>query len=111
MQHRYRSHVVTVTSVVFGLLVAAPAGAASLQKVNDWGATGVPSYVQMYIYVPDKLAAKPPIMVSSHSCGSSATGQMGNIPKIKAAADANGFILILPDNPGRNCWDVGRRAP
>jgi poly(hydroxyalkanoate) depolymerase family esterase len=33
---------------------------------------------------------------------------MGNIPKIKAAADANGFILILPDtNPMQNCWDVG----
>ena len=25
----------------------------------------------------------------------------------KAAADAQGFILILPDNPGQNCWDVG----
>jgi poly(hydroxyalkanoate) depolymerase family esterase len=32
---------------------------------------------------------------------------MGNIPKFKAAADTNGFILILPDNPGQNCWDVG----
>ena len=46
-------------------------------------------------------------MVSSHSCGSTATGQIDNIPKIKAAADANGFILILPDNPKQNCWDVG----
>ncbi len=107
MQHRYRSHVVALSSAFLGLLVAAPAGAASLQKVSSWGATGVPSYVEMYIYVPDKLAAKPPIMVSAHSCGSTATGQMGNIPKIKAAADANGFILILPDNPGQNCWDVG----
>jgi poly(hydroxyalkanoate) depolymerase family esterase len=64
----------------------------------------------MYIYVPDKLATKPPIMVSSHSCGSTATGQMGNIPLSKAAADKNGFILILPDNPGQNCWDVGTKA-
>jgi acetylxylan esterase len=106
MQHRNRNHIFALTSL-FGLFVAAPAGAASLQKVSDWGASGVPSYVQMYIYVPDKLAAKPPILVSAHSCGSTATGQMGNIPKIKAAADANGFILILPDNPGQNCWDVG----
>jgi len=95
--------------MILGLLVAAPAGAASLQQVNDWGASGVPSYVEMYIYVPDKLATKPPILVSAHSCGSNATGQMGNIPKIKAAADANGFILILPDNPGQNCWDVGAK--
>ena len=69
----------------------------------------MPSYVKMYIYVPDKLATKPPILVSAHSCGSNATGQMGNIPKIKAAADSNGFILILPDNPGQNCWDVGAK--
>src|SRR6185369_3959849 len=55
-------------------------------------------------------AAKPPIMVSAHSCGSTATGQIGNIPKSKAAADKNGFILILPDNPGQNCWDVGAKA-
>ena len=25
----------------------------------------------------------------------------------KAQADAQGFILILPDNPGQNCWAVG----
>src|SRR6478752_9170862 len=109
MQHRYRNRVLTLTSVVLGLLVAAPAGAASLTQVNDWGASGVPSYVKMYIYVPDRLATKPPIVVSAHSCGSTATGQMGNIPKFKAAADANGFILILPDNPGQNCWDVGAK--
>jgi acetylxylan esterase len=101
-----------IASVSVGMLAAAPARAASLTMVprSTWGATGVPSYVQMYIYVPDKLATKPPIMVSSHSCGSTATGQIGNIPKSKAAADANGFIMILPDNPGQNCWDVGAAA-
>jgi acetylxylan esterase len=77
---------------------------------STWGASGVPSYMQMYVYVPDKLASKPPIYVSSHSCGSTATGQMGNIPLSKAAADSNGFIMILPDNPGQNCWDVGTTA-
>ncbi|HKO49056.1 MAG TPA: PHB depolymerase family esterase [Polyangiaceae bacterium] len=109
MQHRYRSPVVALSSLFLGLFVAAPAGAASLQQVSNWGASGVPSYVQMHIYVPDTVAAKPPIVVSAHSCGSTASGQMGNIPKIKAAADKNGFILILPDNPGQNCWDVGAK--
>jgi poly(hydroxyalkanoate) depolymerase family esterase len=98
----------------FGLTLLAPqpARAASLTMVprGTWGATGVPSYMQMYIYVPDKLATKPPIYVSSHSCGSSATSQLGNIPLSKAAADSNGFIMILPDNPGQNCWDVGTTA-
>lgn len=87
--------------------------AASLTEVPraTWAAgVNLPSYAKMYVYVPDKLAAKPPLVVSNHSCGSSATGQMGNTPKIKALADKNGFVMILPDNPGRNCWDVGSKA-
>jgi poly(hydroxyalkanoate) depolymerase family esterase len=96
----------------FVLLAVAPARAASLTMVPraTWGATGVPSYMQMYIYVPDNKAAKPPIYISCHSCGSTATGQISNIPMAKAAADSQGFILILPDNPGQNCWDVGTTA-
>src|SRR5579871_4506925 len=89
--------------LALGLLAPTAAHAAALTMVPraTWGASGVPSYMQMYIYVPDKLATKPPIYVSSHSCGSTATGQLGNIPLSKAAADSNGFIMILPDNPGQ----------
>jgi acetylxylan esterase len=109
--NRYRSQVLARASLLLGLLVTVPARAAALTQVtpaSTWsGGASLPSYVEMYIYVPDKLATKPPIVVSAHSCGSTATGQMGNIPKFKAAADTNGFILILPDNPGQNCWDVG----
>jgi poly(hydroxyalkanoate) depolymerase family esterase len=108
--NRFRAQVLVLAWLPLGLLVPARGWAASLVQVNksDWtGGVSVPSYVQMYIYVPDNLAAKPPIMVSSHSCGSNAMGQMGNIPKSQEASDANGFIMILPDNPGQNCWDVG----
>jgi poly(hydroxyalkanoate) depolymerase family esterase len=108
----HRAHVLALASFSLGLFVSARGSAASLVEVNrsDWaGSVKLPSYIQMYIYVPDKLAMKPPIMVSSHSCGSTATGQMGNIPLSKAAADKNGFIMILPDNPGQNCWDVGTK--
>jgi poly(hydroxyalkanoate) depolymerase family esterase len=92
------------------LLAPAKSYAASLVQVTKsaWtGGVSLPSYMEMYIYVPDNVATKPPLYLSFHSCGSTATGQMSNIPKAKAAADAQGFILILPDNPGRNCWDVG----
>jgi poly(hydroxyalkanoate) depolymerase family esterase len=108
--NRTGSSVLTLASFAAGLLLPSQSFAASLVQVNksDWtGGVSVPSYVQMYIYVPDNLAAKPPIMVSSHSCGSTASGQIDNIPKSKAASDKNGFILILPDNPNQNCWDVG----
>jgi poly(hydroxyalkanoate) depolymerase family esterase len=29
---------------------------------------------------------------------------------MKAAADAQGIVLVLPDNPNQNCWDVGTTA-
>jgi len=100
-----------LASLCLGLLVPAPASAASLVQVtrSDWvGSANVPSYMQMYVYVPDKApAGKAPVIFSAHSCGSTATGQMSNITHMKAAADAQGIVLVLPDNPGQNCWDVG----
>jgi acetylxylan esterase len=108
--NRRQSLVFLVAAVSLGLLGATPARAQSLTEVAraTWaGSVSLPSYVKMYIYVPTKLADKPPIVVSAHACGSTAEGQWGNIPKTKAAATANGFILILPDNPNQNCWDVG----
>jgi poly(hydroxyalkanoate) depolymerase family esterase len=113
-RHRNRAFAAASICLGLGLFAALPARAASLVQVDraTWTAgVSLPSYMQMYIYVPDRLATKPPILVSSHSCGSMASGQWDNITKIKAAADANGFILILPDsNPMRNCWDVGSTA-
>ena len=113
-RHRNRAFAAASIRLGLGLFAALPARAASLVQVDraTWTAgVSLPSYMQMYIYVPDRLATKPPILVSSHSCGSMASGQWDNITKIKAAADANGFILILPDsNPMRNCWDVGSTA-
>lgn len=107
---RSRNGIVVAATLALGLLAVAPAQAASLTEVtrSTWaGSVSLPSYVNMYIYVPDKVASNPPIVVSGHSCGSTASGQMGNIPHTLAAADKYGFIIILPDNPGQNCWDVG----
>ena len=109
---RHQHRVLAVVSLAAGLWVAAPARAASLTQVSraTWGATGVPSYVNMYIYVPDKLATKPPIVVAYHSCGTAVSGYISSISGIQAAADRNGFILILPEATNRNCWDVGSTA-
>ncbi|MCX7726735.1 MAG: PHB depolymerase family esterase [Chitinispirillaceae bacterium] len=100
-------------SIIFCVfLIISQLLSASLTEVprNNWaGSVSLPSYVKMYIYVPDKVATNPPIVVSIHACQSSVTGQLDNNKKIKAAADKNGFIIIFPDNPGRNCWDVGSK--
>jgi acetylxylan esterase len=105
-----------LTASAFGLFAVAPAQAASLQQVSSWGASGVPSYIAMFIYVPDKLATNPPILVVSHYCSGDAAGVFSEAKSggIVAASDQYGFIMIYPQNhlPGttRNCWDVGSTA-
>ena len=98
-------------AVCLGLLMALPTKAASLQLVtNDWGTNGVPTNVVMYIYVPDKLAANPPILVLLHYWGGGASGVFAEAQAggIVAAADEYGFIMVVPQNP--DCWDVNSTA-
>src|SRR4029078_1755000 len=47
--------------------------------------------------------------ISCHSCGSTAINQINNLPMTKPQADAQGFILMFPDNQPNNCWDVGTK--
>ena len=89
-----------------GTLVVAPAQAASLEQVTSGWASGVPSYVSMYIYVPNQLAPSPPIVVASHFCSGSASAMFGNVSSIVQVADQRGFIMIFPQT-SNNCWDVG----
>jgi len=106
----------TLLSSVPPLCVTMPAAAASLQPVDNWGASGVPATVSMYIYVPDSLASSPPILVLAHYCGGTAAAVFGQAQGggIVAAADQYGFIMVVPqaanaDGSGR-CWDVGSTA-
>jgi acetylxylan esterase len=102
-------------SAALPLLATVQARAASLQQVSNWGAAGVPTYVAMYIYVPDKLAANPPVLVVSHYCTGDAAGMFSQAKTsgLVAASDQYGFIMVFPQNhlPGttRNCWDVGSK--
>jgi acetylxylan esterase len=103
------NRVLVIVPLSLGLLFAVPARAASLQKVNqsEWGVSGLPSYVNMYIYVPDKPATKPPILVASHHCQGTASGFFSEVKSLVSLADKNGFIMIFPEATGHNCWDVG----
>ena len=70
----------------------------------------------MYIYVPDKPATNPPILVVAHYCGGSASGVFGQAQGggIVAAADKYGFIMVFPQTTNNassaKCWDVGSKA-
>lgn len=44
------------------LAMSSLAFAASLTQVSNWGNTD--NGVSMYIYVPDRVAAKPPVIVA-----------------------------------------------
>ncbi|KAL7627869.1 hypothetical protein AAE478_002064 [Parahypoxylon ruwenzoriense] len=80
--------------------------AASLEKVtSDFGPN--PRNVGFYIYVPDKLAAKPPILVNPHWCHGDARACYSG-SQYATLASKYGFIVIYPDSPNTadKCWDV-----
>lgn len=109
-QDAMNHHRIYIVAAPFSLLLTANAHAASLQKVNqsDWGVSGLPSYVNMYIYVPDKLAEKPPILVAAHHCQGTGSGTYDETKSnLVPLADKLGFIMIFPEATGHNCWDVG----
>jgi len=91
--------------------MATSARAASLQEVeqNVWwqDVAGLPSYVNMYLYVPDQLADSPPIVVAPHHCQGNGPGTFSEMSSLVTLADQNGFIMIFPEATGQNCWDAG----
>ncbi|MES1175575.1 MAG: PHB depolymerase family esterase [Myxococcales bacterium] len=88
------------------LLAARTGKAASLQPVSNWGNSGLPSDVTMYVYVPDKVVATPPILTLIHYCGGTASAVFGQAQGggLVKAADQYGFIMVVPSS-GR-CWDI-----
>ncbi|WP_437810126.1 extracellular catalytic domain type 1 short-chain-length polyhydroxyalkanoate depolymerase [Sorangium sp. So ce1078] len=106
---QFQSHVLRLASLSLALLAALPARGASLQKVNqsEWGVDGLPSYVNLYIYVPDTLATKPPIVVAPHHCQGTGPGTFSEMSSLVSIANTSGFIMIFPEATGQNCWDAG----
>jgi acetylxylan esterase len=90
-----------LTAVTFS---AAPAKAASLVQVTNFGSN--PSNNKMYIYVPNNVRANPPILVALHQCTGTGPGFFGSTA-FASLADQDGFIVIYPDaNRSGQCWDV-----
>jgi len=88
------------------IFVALPVSAASLQLVPNWGASGVPTNLSMYVYVPDNVATNPPILVLLHYWGGTASSVFGQAAGggLVAAADQYGFIMVVPQRAS-DCWD------
>ncbi|GME43234.1 Esterase PHB depolymerase [Neofusicoccum parvum] len=81
---------------------------ASLQQVTNYGSN--PANVPMYIYVPDKLATSPGIIVAVHYCSGTAQAYYTGSP-YATLAEQYGFIVIYPSSPhSGTCWDVSSKA-
>jgi acetylxylan esterase len=88
------------------LLGARPALAASLTQVTNFGNN--PSGLNMYIYVPDNVAARPALLVAIHYCTGTASALFsGYFHDYVTAADQNGYIIVFPEaTRSGQCFDV-----
>jgi acetylxylan esterase len=86
--------------------VAAPASAATLVEVTDFGAN--PSNLRMHLYVPDTVAPRPAVVVAVHYCtGSGPAFYNGSGREFATLADRYGYIVIYPSaTRSGNCFDV-----
>jgi acetylxylan esterase len=92
------------------LLGVSTAGAASLQQVTSFGSN--PTNAKMYLYVPDRVAASPAVLVAVHYCTGSANAFFTGTG-YRGLADQYGFIVIYPEAPDGNtdkCWNVNSDA-
>jgi poly(hydroxyalkanoate) depolymerase family esterase len=108
---RFQHQVLAIATLALGLLLAAPLHAGTYSKVDQstwWaGVSGLPTYVNMYSYVPSTVASKPPIVVYCHHCQGDAASSHGSMAGLEKLADTNGFLIIYPEATGENCWDAG----
>ncbi|MFC7388404.1 extracellular catalytic domain type 1 short-chain-length polyhydroxyalkanoate depolymerase, partial [Sphaerisporangium rhizosphaerae] len=92
------------------LMAMWPASAASLTRVTGFGNN--PTNLNMYIYVPNNVAARPALLVLVHYCSGSASGIFnGNGHDFVTAADRYGYIIVLPEaTRSGSCFDVSTPA-
>ncbi|MFF3856046.1 PHB depolymerase family esterase [Micromonospora sp. NPDC002575] len=91
----------TTTAVISA---ATPASAATLTQVTNFGTN--PTNLQMHLYVPDRVAARPALLLALHYCtGSGPALHTGY--QLSSLADRYGYIVIYPSvTRSSKCWDV-----
>jgi acetylxylan esterase len=87
-------------------LTATPASAAALTQVTGFGNN--PSNLNMYVYVPAKVAPRPALLVAVHYCSGSASAFFnGGARDYVTAADQYGYVIVFPEaTRSGSCFDV-----
>ncbi|WP_433414093.1 extracellular catalytic domain type 1 short-chain-length polyhydroxyalkanoate depolymerase [Microtetraspora malaysiensis] len=96
--------IATALLMLAGLVMAVPASSASLTEVTGFGTN--PTNLRMHLYVPDRLPARPAVLVAIHYCtGSGPAFYSGT--QFASLADQYGFIVIYPSaTRSGSCFDV-----
>jgi poly(hydroxyalkanoate) depolymerase family esterase len=94
----------TLLQSIVAATAVTSASAAQLEQIQSFGQN--PTKIQMHLYVPDKVAANPVVIVGLHPCGGSGPSWFRGT-KLPSYADQHGWVLIFPGTPNMsNCWDV-----
>ena len=93
---------------LLGVLPTLASAASLTQITSSFGAN--PRNVTFNIYVPDVLAANPPILVNPHWCHGTAQAAFAG-SQWATLASKYGFIVIYPGSPNTadQCWDVSSK--
>jgi poly(hydroxyalkanoate) depolymerase family esterase len=88
----------------------APTPTGALTRVTGFGTN--PTNLNMYVYVPKKVATKPALLVLVHYCSGSASGVFnGGGHDYVTAAERYGYVIVLPEaTRSGNCFDVSSPA-
>ena len=81
------------------LLLAGPAAAGTFAEVTGFGSN--PGALKMFTYLPDTLRNPAPLVVVMHGCNQNAADYLAQ-SGWREAADADGFVLILPEQRSVN---------
>ncbi|MFC8907266.1 alpha/beta hydrolase family esterase, partial [Micromonospora sp. NPDC057140] len=91
----------TTTAVI---TAATPASAATLTQVTNFGTN--PTNLQMHLYVPDRVAARPALLLALHYCTGSGPAIHTGF-QLSSLADRYGYIVVYPSvTRSSKCWDV-----
>ncbi|KKJ93778.1 esterase [Micromonospora sp. HK10] len=108
MRHKIRllgaALVAAGLAAMTALAVPGTASAAALTEVTNFGTN--PSNLRMYLYVPDRVAPQPAVVVVIHYCTGSGPAMYSGT-QFAALADRYGYIVVYPSvTRSSKCFDV-----